>query len=46
MNYGLAHRLLLDFLKTYVYDFYLDSVKNPIISNYNEEFSQESIHIL
>ena len=45
-NYGLAHRLILDFFKTYVYDFYLDSCKSHIISNFNDEFSQECIHIL
>lgn len=37
--------MLLDFVKYYVYDYYLESTKNDVISFYRSRFSQESLRI-
>lgn len=45
MNFGKAHKLCLDFLKNFIYDFYFDATKNKIITNFNDEFSKEAISL-
>lgn len=44
-NYNLCFKVLLDFVKYYVYDYYLESTKNDVISFYRSRFSQESLRI-
>ena len=45
LNYSKVHRLSLDFLKTYIFDFYLDATKNLVISQYRDPLAQECLYI-